>query len=81
MKNMQKSIQKVLLIASAMSVLAIQALFASQIASEVSNKIASETALANNERERERERVTPAQSLRNLGKWILSILSNPKRVI
>lgn len=83
MKNMPKSIQKVLLLASVMSALAIQAIFASQIASEVSNKIASEfaseTALADNERER--ERVTPAQSLRNLGKWILSILSNPKRVI
>ena len=57
MKNMQKSIQKVLLIASAMSVFAIQVIFASQVASEVSNKIASEfaseTALADNERERE----------------------------
>ena len=51
MKNMQKSIQKVLLLASVMSVLAIQVIFASEVASE--------TALADNERER--ERVTSAQ--------------------
>ena len=47
MKNMQKSIQKVFLLASAMSALTTQGIFASQIASGI--------ALADNERERERE--------------------------
>ena len=47
MKNMQKSIQKVFLLASVMSALTTQGIFASQIASGI--------ALADNERERERE--------------------------
>ena len=45
MKNMQKSIQKAFLLASVASATATQAIFASQISNE--------TALADNERERE----------------------------
>ncbi|WP_181882784.1 hypothetical protein [Helicobacter sp. MIT 01-3238] len=47
MKNMPKSIQKAFLLASAMSALTTQGIFASQIANGI--------ALADNERERERE--------------------------
>ena len=49
MKNMQKVFPKVCLLASVVSAFAAQAIFASQITSEV----ASKTALADNERERE----------------------------
>ena len=73
-----KNIQKVLLLASVMSAFTNQVIFASEVAS---SEIARGIAPADNERERERERVTPAQSLRSLGKWILAILSNPKRAI
>ena len=47
MKNMPKSIQKAFLLASAMSTLTTQGVFASQIASGI--------VLSDNERERERE--------------------------
>ena len=71
-----KKVQKVLLLASVMSAFTSQEIFASEVAS---SEIAREIAPADNERER--ERVTPVQSLRSLGKWILAILSNPKRAI
>lgn len=68
MKNMPKSIQKAFLLVSAMSALATQGIFASQIASGI--------ALADNEREREREKLA-----HNIGKWILAILANLKILI